>query len=235
MSRRPVLAWRVFAVAAAFAVSVTACSTTPDAGSGTTPATGTAAAPTKVTLQLQWFTQGQFAGYLAAVDQGFYKDQGLDVEIKEGGVDIVPQTVLAQGQADYAIAWVPKALASREQGAGITDVAQVYLDGAYVGTAGRAWEDLDVDAGQHLIEVRADGYQPLQDSLLVTGGRSIRYTGTLKPEVRAPEPQAAPERSGARIPLTYYVIPGCYAGNVRPEEAGLPANCDPRRAITVTR
>jgi NitT/TauT family transport system substrate-binding protein len=121
-----VLAWRVFAVAAAFAVSVTACSTTPDAGSGTTPATGTAAAPTKVTLQLQWFTQGQFAGYLAAVDQGFYRDQGLDVEIKEGGVDIVPQTVLAQGQADYAIAWVPKALASREQGAGITDVAQVF-------------------------------------------------------------------------------------------------------------
>ncbi len=79
-----------------------------------------------MTLQLQWFTQGQFAGYFAAVDQGFYAKQGLDVEIKEGGVDIVPQTVLAQGQADYAIAWVPKALASREQGAGITDVAQVF-------------------------------------------------------------------------------------------------------------
>ena len=75
---------------------------------------------------MQWFTQGQFAGYFAAVDQGFYEKQGLDVEIKEGGVDIVPQTVLAQGQADYAIAWVPKALASREQGAGITDVAQVF-------------------------------------------------------------------------------------------------------------
>ena len=75
-----------------------------------------------VKLQLQWFTQAQFAGYFAAVDQGFYRDAGLDVEILEGGVDIVPQTVLAQGQADYAIAWVPKALASREQGAGITDV-----------------------------------------------------------------------------------------------------------------
>ncbi len=78
-----------------------------------------------VKLQLQWFTQGQFAGYFAAVDQGFYKDEGLDVEILEGGVDIVPQTVLAQGNADYAITWVPKALASREQGAGITDVAQM--------------------------------------------------------------------------------------------------------------
>jgi NitT/TauT family transport system substrate-binding protein len=80
----------------------------------------------KVKLQLQWFTQAQFAGYFAAVDQGFYKEQGLDVEILEGGVDIVPQTVLAQNQADYAIAWVPKALASREQGAGITNVAQIF-------------------------------------------------------------------------------------------------------------
>ena len=77
-------------------------------------------------LQLQWVTQAQFAGYFAAADQGYYKDEGLDVEILEGGVDIVPQTVLAQGQADYAIAWVPKALASREQGAQITDVGQVF-------------------------------------------------------------------------------------------------------------
>src|SRR5215213_8563225 len=81
---------------------------------------------TPVKLQLQWVTQAQFAGYFAAVDKGFYKDAGLDVKILEGGVDIVPQTVLAQGQADFAIAWVPKALASREQGAQITDVGQVF-------------------------------------------------------------------------------------------------------------
>ncbi len=90
--------------------------------------TNSATAPAElvpVKLQLQWFTQGQFAGYFAAVDQGYYKDEGLDVQILEGGVDIVPQTVLAQGNADYAISWVPKALASREQGAGITDVAQI--------------------------------------------------------------------------------------------------------------
>jgi NitT/TauT family transport system substrate-binding protein len=87
---------------------------------------GQASGPTKVRLQLQWVTQAQFAGYFAAADQGYYKDEGLDVDILEGGVDIVPQTVLAQGQADYAIAWVPKALASREQGAQITDVGQVF-------------------------------------------------------------------------------------------------------------
>src|SRR5919201_835537 len=81
---------------------------------------------TPIKLQLQWFFQAQFAGYIAAVDQGFYKEQGLDVQLLEGGVDIVPQTVLAQGKADYAVAWVPKALASREQGAGITDVGQIF-------------------------------------------------------------------------------------------------------------
>jgi NitT/TauT family transport system substrate-binding protein len=124
MSRRSL---GVLAAAAAAAVALAACSTTAPAGDSS--GGGSSAAPgalKDVSLQLQWFTQGQFAGYIAAVDQGFYKEQGLNVTLKEGGVDIVPQTVLAQGQADYAIAWVPKALASREQGAGITDVAQVF-------------------------------------------------------------------------------------------------------------
>lgn len=109
----------VAAAVMAVALLATACSTTTDTS---TDAEGNAT----VKLQLQWFKQGQFAGYLAALDQGFYADQGLNVEILDGGTDIVPQTVLAQGQADYAIAWVPKALASREAGAGITDVAQIF-------------------------------------------------------------------------------------------------------------
>src|SRR5690242_12400358 len=100
------------------------------AGCGTadTPSTSPTAAGglTTVKLQLQWFFQAQFAGYIAAVDKGFYKEQGLDVQLIEGGVDIVPQTVLATGKADYAVAWVPKALASREAGAGITDVGQIF-------------------------------------------------------------------------------------------------------------
>jgi NitT/TauT family transport system substrate-binding protein len=106
-------------------VALAACSVTSSSSGSSAPATA-AGALTPVKLQLQWFTQAQFAGYYAAVDQGYYKDAGLDVSIIEGGTDIVPQTVLAQGQADFAIAWVPKALASREQGAGITDVAQIY-------------------------------------------------------------------------------------------------------------
>ncbi|MFI5932347.1 ABC transporter substrate-binding protein [Actinoplanes sp. NPDC051494] len=118
---------------AASLLLLTACGTadttaTPTASGGTTP----------IKLQLQWFYQAQFAGYIAAVDQGFYKEQGLDVELLEGGVDIVPQTVLATGKADYAVAWVPKALASREQGAGITDVGQIF---ARSGTYQVGWKD----------------------------------------------------------------------------------------------
>lgn len=118
----------VAAVGIAAALALTGCSSSngaaaPASTDGSTQASGKL---TPVKLQLQWFTQAQFAGYYAALKQGYYKDAGLDVTIVEGGVDIVPQTVLADGSVDYAIAWVPKALASREQGAGITDVAQVY-------------------------------------------------------------------------------------------------------------
>jgi len=80
----------------------------------------------EMSVQLQWFTQAQFAGYYAAQDQGFFEDHCLDVTILEGGVDIVPQTQLANGDADFAISWVSKALASREAGADITNIAQIF-------------------------------------------------------------------------------------------------------------
>ena len=100
--------------------------TTTAKAAGGTATTAAGGKLTEVKLQLQWFVQAQFAGYLAAVDQGYYKAEGLDVKILEGGVDIVPQKVLADGQADFALAWVPKALASREAGADIVNVGQVY-------------------------------------------------------------------------------------------------------------
>jgi NitT/TauT family transport system substrate-binding protein len=96
-----------------------------DAGEGA-PTTGDCDSVDNVSLQLQWFVQAQFAGYFAADEQGFYADQCLDVEIVEGGVDIVPQQQLADGAVDFAIAWVPKALATREAGANIVNIAQVF-------------------------------------------------------------------------------------------------------------
>src|SRR6266540_2839088 len=115
--------FKIPAVVLAGALFLAGCGT-----ADTTSPTATAGSggTVKIKLQLQWFFQAQFAGYIAAVDKGFYKEQGLDVQLLEGAVDIVPQTVLAQGKADYAVAWVPKALASREQGAQITDVGQIF-------------------------------------------------------------------------------------------------------------
>ncbi len=137
---------RIFtAVAATSALLLSGCGTADEPTTGAPGASGGALTPVK--LQLQWFFQAQFAGYIAAVDQGFYREQGLDVQLLEGGVDIVPQTVLAQGKADYAVAWVPKALASREQGAGITDVGQIF---ARSGTYQVAWKDSGISTAADL-------------------------------------------------------------------------------------
>nr|WP_085476272.1 ABC transporter substrate-binding protein [Rathayibacter oskolensis] len=107
---------------AAVGLALTGCS----ASGGDSEGSGSSGDLAPVTLQLQWVAQAQFAGYYAAVDQGYYEDEGLDVTIAEGGGDIVPQDVLASGDADYAISWVPKVLGSIEQGANITDVAQIF-------------------------------------------------------------------------------------------------------------
>jgi len=121
-----------FAVAGLAALSLIAgaCGGSSDDGAeettGGTDTSADCAEITPVKLQLQWFVQAQFAGYFAAQDQGFYADQCLDVEIIEGGVDIVPQTQLANGDVDFAISWVSKALASREAGANIVNIAQVF-------------------------------------------------------------------------------------------------------------
>ena len=100
-----------------------------DGGEGDTDDTSPATdcdTPDDVRLQLQWVAQAQFAGYFVAKDLGFYEDQCLDVDILEGAVEIVPQTVLASGGAEFGLAWVPKALVSREQGADIVNIAQVF-------------------------------------------------------------------------------------------------------------
>ena len=100
-----------------------------DTGDGGTDGTSPAeecTTPDEVRVQLQWFAQAQFAGYYVALDNGFYEEECLDVEILEGGVDIVPQQVLATGGAEFGLAWVPKALVSREGGANIVNIAQVF-------------------------------------------------------------------------------------------------------------
>jgi len=79
-----------------------------------------------VVLQLKWVTQAQFAGYYVALDNGFYADEGLDVTIKPGGPDIAPAQVIAGGGADVVLDWMPSALASREKGLNVVNIAQPF-------------------------------------------------------------------------------------------------------------
>ena len=79
-----------------------------------------------VKLQLKWVTQAQFAGYYVAQSKGYYKDAGLDVTIMPGGPDINPQQVLAGGGADVVIDWMPSALATREKGSPVVNIAQPF-------------------------------------------------------------------------------------------------------------
>jgi NitT/TauT family transport system substrate-binding protein len=108
---------KVLALVAAGAFVLVGCNATPAA---------TTAAKTPIKLQLQWFPQAQFAGYFAALDKGYYAEEGLDVTILPGAVDIVPATVVAGGNAEFGISWVPRTLAPRESGADVQIIGQVF-------------------------------------------------------------------------------------------------------------
>jgi NitT/TauT family transport system substrate-binding protein len=115
------------------------------AGDATTAAeTGEAmeAEPASVTLQLKWVTQAQFAGYYAALEQGYYEDEALDVTIKPGGPDIVPEQVVLGGQAEFGINWLDNTLATRDQGGDIVNIAQVF---ARSGMTEITWADTGLD------------------------------------------------------------------------------------------
>ena len=147
------LAMVLAACGGAGTATTTTAGATPATTAGETPATTaggteTTAAPEVTTgelipvrLQLQWVTQAQFAGYFAAIEQGFYTDEGLDVTILEGAVDIVPQQVVASGGAEFGLAWVPKALVSREEGADLVNIGQVFQRS---GTLEVSWADAGI-------------------------------------------------------------------------------------------
>jgi hypothetical protein len=128
------------------------------------------------------------------------------------------------------------------------DVAQVFVDGEYVGTPADVEEGFELEPGTRRIEIRARGYESLTFDVRVVAGRTITYRETLN---RAGEPggadragrgatnEAVPNRpasptSPTRPKTTFYLIPGCYLGNVPPDQVKLPANCDFSRMITHT-
>jgi NitT/TauT family transport system substrate-binding protein len=97
------------------------------AAAGTASASSHSAKLTKVTLQLKWVPQAQFAGYYAASLKGFYKAQGLDVTLKNGGPNIIPETVVASGQAQFGVDWLPSLLAARDANTPLVNIAQVFV------------------------------------------------------------------------------------------------------------
>ena len=78
----------------------------------------------KVRLQLKWIKQAQFMGYLVADEMGYYKDEGIDIEIKPGGVGINPVDVLISGDADIAVAWTGNVLPAITKGENLVNFAQ---------------------------------------------------------------------------------------------------------------
>jgi len=111
--------WTLWLAAGALAASLTI-------GAGAATATTRHTQLTNVTLQLKWVPQAQFAGYYAAVKEGFYTKEGLNVTLKNGGPNIIPEQVVASGQAQFGVDWLPSLLAARDKGTDLVNVAQVF-------------------------------------------------------------------------------------------------------------
>ncbi|WP_299663319.1 ABC transporter substrate-binding protein [uncultured Ruegeria sp.] len=110
-------------------------------------AASAALAADEVTLQLKWVTQAQFAGYYVAKDKGFYDEEGLDVTILPGGPDIAPTQVIAGGGADVTVEWMPAALAAREKGLPLVNIAQPFKSSGMMLTC---WKDAGIAAPEDL-------------------------------------------------------------------------------------
>jgi hypothetical protein len=141
-----------------------------------------------------------------------------------------PYYIPVAGMAEYPpqAGAVPPAAIAR---GGLTletlpDLAQVYIDGFYVGLAqefGLRGRALDLSAGAHRVELRAAGFETLSFSVLIAPHETLRYRGEMqalasKPAVIIVPSQPPPAKS-------VYVIPNCYAGDRLPT-AALPTGCD---------
>src|SRR5581483_3654482 len=129
MGRKKVLALALALVAVAVSLW---------AGLGTAKAQPRAAKLDSVTLQLKWVTQAQFAGYYAALAKGYYKAFGINAKIKVGGPSITPEQVVASGQADIGVDWLPSLLATRDTGTKLRNIAQMF---ARSGMTELTWKD----------------------------------------------------------------------------------------------
>src|SRR4030095_9092001 len=81
-------------------------------------------------LQLKWFHQAQFPGYFVAKEQGFFRDEGLEVTLLPIGAQSPMQTVVSGG-ADFGTTWITDLLTAREQGLPVVHLAQMFQRSGY--------------------------------------------------------------------------------------------------------
>ena len=167
-------------VAAIATLVLAACTPAQDGGDG-----GAGEEMTAVRLQLQWAPQAQFAGYFAAVEQGYFSDEGLDVEILDGGPEVIPQQVgSAPDGPEFTISWVPKVLEAREAGSDLVNIAQIFQRS---GTLSVAWADSGIDGPEDFAGKRV-GVWDFGNEFEVTAAASaegleqdVDYTKVIQP------------------------------------------------------
>lgn len=112
---------------------------------------------------------------------------------------------------------------------------QLFVDGVFVGTLDRLGPALGLGAGTRRLEIREPGYEPFVLTAQIQPNRELVYRGAL---IRQPAPTDQPSVSAAApVPApptrkVFYLIPGCYMGDVPPSEANLSPACDLSRTVT---
>jgi hypothetical protein len=113
----------------------------------------------------------------------------------------------------------------------VPGVAQVFIDGYYVGVAeefGLGGRAINLDAGAHHVELRAPGYETLTFRVVIESNNIVRYRGEMQGIAKPAAAIAPPQPTGVK---SFYVIPNCYAGN-KPPTGALPKGCDRKKLQT---
>jgi hypothetical protein len=198
-------------------------------------------------------------GFLSPVNPGFLpfpdhdqrrprQKDGYDRyrRLSSGGANVVyipyAAPVFVEREVVYETAAAPVVVEPPPLARLILDVqpatAQIFADGYYIGLP----EDFRfadggavLEPGPHRIDILERNYQPVSFDVNLARGQSATFRHVLTPVMRAPQPAldaAAKTPPAAKQPATFYLIPGCYMGNVPPKDANLPATCDVARALS---
>jgi len=103
---------------------------------------------TGISLQLHWQPQAQFAGYIMAVEKGFFKEAGVgDVKLIWSGPGDSPLSELASGKVDFCTAWFADAIVRRSKGSPVVLLSQIMRDSAMMLIT---WADDGIDAPEKM-------------------------------------------------------------------------------------